>query len=197
MVQFPQTKGIIFDLDGTLVTSEIDFAELSRALGIDRGTDILLHIEQLECETDRTDALALVEGHELRDAELSHWLPGASEMLTELHDMQIPMAIVTRNFPAAAQIKIARNNIPIKLLITRADAKPKPHPEALLAISSQWCIPPQELLYVGDYLYDLQAAANAGMRSCLYAPCALPHFAHQADLICNDYSNFLRLVGIK
>ena len=56
-------------------------------------------------------------------------------------------------------------------------------------IAEQWAIPANNLIYVGDYLYDLQAASNAGMHSCLYVENELPEFSTQADLICRRFSD--------
>ena len=99
----------------------------------------------------------------------------------------MPMAIVTRNFQQAAQIKIRNNAMPITRVITREDAPAKPNPEALLLIAREWQLKPERILYVGDFRYDVEAANNAGMHSCLYAPDEQPDYAHQADLVIRHF----------
>ena len=76
----------------------------------------------------------------------------------------LPVAIVTRNCKQATALKISNNQIPISTVLTRECAPAKPDPTALLMIAGQWQIAPAHILYVGDYIYDQQAAENAGMQ---------------------------------
>ena len=49
-------------------------------------------------------------------------------------------------------------------------------------------------LYVGDFLYDIQAANNAKMHACLYLNendmNQLPVYANAASFICRDFDSF-------
>lgn len=174
--------GVIFDLDGTLVHSSLDFRALDSAVNCPPNTDLLAHVSA-QPEPLRSEFFQLIEAHELKDAHDAEWINGAESFVNELHRLNIPMAIVTRNFSKAARIKVTNNRIPIDLILTREDAPAKPDPAALLTIAEQWSLPPSQLIYIGDYLYDIQAAANAGMRSCLYVEGCLPHYSEQADII--------------
>lgn len=100
-----------------------------------------------------------------------------------LHQHKIPKAIVTRNSAQACQIKINNNQIPVTLAITRENYRPKPAPDALLAVAQQWDVAPQRLMYVGDYLYDVQAGNNAGMLSCLITHARDLPYASEADFV--------------
>ena len=73
-------------------------------------------------------------------------------------------------------------------------AQAKPDPSALNAIATLWNINARNLLYVGDYLYDIQAAHNANMRACLYAPESTPAYADQADYVLHDFVELVTLV---
>lgn len=174
--------GVIFDLDGTLVHSSLDFRALDSAVNCPPHTDLLAHVSA-QPEPLRSEFLQLIEDHEMQDAEEADWIKGAEAFVKRVQAQGLPMAIVTRNFSKAAQLKIFNNQIPIELVITREDAPAKPDPTALLEIAEQWQLKPQHLIYVGDYLYDVQAAANAGMRSCLYVEGSLPHYSEQADIV--------------
>ncbi len=77
------------------------------------------------------------------------------------------MAIVTRNSQRSSKVKIKNNNIPIELLLTRENSKPKPDPTALLDIARGFELPVDQMMMVGDYRYDLESGRNAGMPSCL------------------------------
>ncbi|MDR6984714.1 phosphoglycolate phosphatase-like HAD superfamily hydrolase [Rheinheimera pacifica] len=49
-------------------------------------------------------------------------------------------------------------------------------------------LPVQQMIYVGDYIFDIQTAANAGMASCLYLNQYNQHFAAQADWSFNHFN---------
>ncbi|WP_100642481.1 HAD family hydrolase [Alteromonas facilis] len=168
MIDLTNIDGVIFDLDGTLVESSLDFAQIRADIGCPEGVDVLHFIEQLPDE-QRQHAHAVVLSHELDDARLSNWLSGAQEFVLKTLEQQLPMAIVTRNCRAATERKIQQNNIPIDCIITREDAPAKPKPDALIMIAQLWQLPAHRLIYIGDYIYDEQAAINAGMQFC-YSP---------------------------
>jgi HAD superfamily hydrolase (TIGR01549 family) len=190
-----EIKGVIFDLDGTLVESRLDFALLKSLVGCPEGVDILGHIESITDAAVKLDAMRIVQTHELQDAESAAWLPGARNLVAQLAKRNLPMAIVTRNFSEAAQIKITRNNIPISLIICREDAPPKPDPTALQMIARRWQLPANRIVYIGDFLYDIQAAKRADMLACLYAPDSLPPYADQADFVCQHFDDLVSALG--
>ncbi|MGB2427452.1 MAG: HAD family hydrolase [Alteromonas sp.] len=164
MIDIRSAQGVIFDLDGTLVESNLDFAEIRRAIGCPTGVDVLKYIAELPSLHTQSQAHQVVLQHELDDAQDAAWLSGAKDFVEKLHAQDVPMAIVTRNCQAATQIKMENNSIPIDIVLTREDAPAKPDPTALLMIAQRWQIPCEQLLYVGDYIYDEQAAANANMQ---------------------------------
>lgn len=173
-------RGFIFDLDGTLVTSSLDFLAIKREIGCPPNEDALTFIESLP-DSEQKEAMAVIHFHEMQDAESSEWMPGAQEFIEACFAKKMPMGIVTRNSKRSSQMKIKKNNIPITLLITRECSAPKPDPGALLDIAQQFSMPPRELLMVGDYRYDLEAGRNANMPSCLLHYKQLPDYADLAD----------------
>tara|TARA_B100000809_G_scaffold266158_1_gene327599 strand:- start:6280 stop:6939 length:660 start_codon:yes stop_codon:yes gene_type:complete len=187
----PKPKAVLFDLDGTLVESTLDFNFLKQNFDIQPGQDVLQFISNLPSD-EKHRANELIETHELEDAQRAKTLPGALDLLLALNRAGIPTAIITRNSRKAAKIKIENNSLPIEFLISREDAKPKPNPEALLALAESWQVEPKDCWYIGDYLYDLQAANNAGMVAGLYTGSHLEEsrysaFMHLADIVFNDH----------
>jgi HAD superfamily hydrolase (TIGR01549 family) len=181
--------GIIFDLDGTLVGSQLNFPLLRELVGCPSDVDILEHVSSLP-QDQQKQAQAVIEQHELDDAHTASWLPGAKTLVETISNLGLPVAIVTRNSPKAAQIKLDNNQIPIDIMLTRADAPAKPDPTALLQIAATWQLEPKAIAYVGDYKYDLQAAHNAGMQAYLYAPLDQPDYAHLAHVIYQHHDEF-------
>ncbi len=186
-------KAVIFDLDGTLVSSSLDFAQMRKEVGCPANEDILAYIAALStCQ--QGEARAIVHQHEMADAQTVKILPGVLALLEKLSDWNIRTAIVTRNSMAATRRKLELVNLAVDTVLTRECAPAKPQPEALLRLCREWGIEPGQAIYVGDYLYDLLAAENAHMHSCLYIDGALPDYARRADFICDDYERFTHLL---
>lgn len=188
---FTNICAVIFDLDGTLLTSNVDFIAIRKEISCPSGQDILCHIASLS-EPHQQAANRVVYEHELTDAKAAQWIDGAEHCVTALHKLKVPMAIVTRNSRDAVALKISNNNVPIDQIFTREDGPPKPDPTTLINIASQWQIGIHQIAYVGDYLYDVQAANNAGMMSCLFASEGSPEYGHLADYIFSDFKEFLQ-----
>ncbi len=186
-------RGVIFDLDGTLAHSNPDFKGLRAALGIASGMDILEHIHSLETTMAKMQALEIVHEYEIESSRQASWIEGAQALIAFLKAREMPLAILTRNMPEAAKITIDKLGIDIPLVLTRYDAEPKPHPQGIHLICEQWQLNPADILYVGDYLFDLQTAQNAGSRCALYCPNAVPDYAKEADVLITDYLSFIEV----
>lgn len=184
-----QIRGIVFDLDGTLVTSSLDFTLICSEIDCPVDLDVLTYVKQLSPE-DRAEAEAIIHRHEVEDAEQSEWLPGAKRFVDQCRDLEIPMAILTRNSDYSSRIKIAKNEIPIATLYTRENSLPKPNPSALNMIADNYALPNESIMMIGDYKYDLQAGKNANMKTCLVNCEGEPDYLHLADY---RYSTFVHL----
>ena len=161
-------RGVVFDLDGTLVDSQLDFDAIRNELDFPRGQPILEHLATLTDKRDIDRAWQVIHRHELAGSRAARWMPGAQLLLQQLIAIEVPMAILTRNMRRATWLTIQSLNIPIELVLTREDCKPKPDPEGLLRIAQQWQLDCTSMVYIGDHLFDIQAANNANMTACLY-----------------------------
>ena len=187
--RLPQMKGFIFDLDGTLMHSHLDFHYLRTATGCPDGEDILSYVDGLDYPAQLA-AKQIIIDHEVADAKQAKWIDGALALVQHLSSVGMPIAIVTRNCQEAVAHKLTGKIAAFNPVLTREDAAAKPDPEALLKIAHGWHIAVDSLAYVGDYIYDVQAANRAGMLSCLYAPSQVPDYAEQADVVFQDFSQF-------
>lgn len=176
----------MFDLDGTLVDSKLDFSELRRRLGWPEQSLILEHLATLDCEVKKQQAEQIIIDFELEGARRASWMPNAEVLLQQLKRQNMPMAILTRNMRQATDLCMQALNIPIELVLTRDDAPAKPQPEGLWLIAEQLAVAPNEILYVGDYLFDIQTARNAGAYCCLYRYGDNHIYAELADLVVDD-----------
>ncbi|TWX69978.1 HAD family hydrolase [Colwellia sp. C1TZA3] len=185
--------GVIFDLDNTLVSSSLNFEEIRACLGCAKDIDLLDFVDALPTEQQAHANKLLVE-FEVNDALNAKNLLGTEQLIALLSELDIPCAIVTRNCRQAALIKMKNNNIAITMLLTRADHKAKPAPDALLHLAQLWQAPAENLLYVGDYLYDLQAAQNANTMSCLVTHGETPDYANLANIVVNELTELSEVI---
>ena len=180
-------RGVIFDLDGTLVDSRLDFEVIRREMGLPAGVPILEAVAQTESAAERDRLQAILHRHELAGAEQATLFDGVPEFLQWLEAQGLPRAVLTRNSRASTDIVLARLGLQFDRVLTREGAPPKPDPAGLLVISRAWNIRPAELLFCGDYLFDLEAGSRAGMVTALFAPDELPSFADQADFVLKSF----------
>ena len=187
-------RGFIFDLDGTLLDTRLDFAAIRSDLGLPPGTPILEALELVPPGEERDRQLAILHQHELAGARQAVIFDGVIDFLQELDRRGIPQAVFTRNSRVSAELALEQLPWTFSEIITREDAAPKPDPAGLLEISRRWQIAPHQIAICGDYLYDLEAGRSAGMMTILYAPNELPHFADRADHILRHFTDGLRLL---
>jgi len=186
-------QGIIFDLDGTLVDSGLNFALIRNDLGIPAGNPILEFLNELPTGDEKTRLLQILRNHELAGADRATLMPGVIELLSELERRKLFTGILTRNSREATDRSLKRLGLEFSQVLTREDCPHKPDPAGLLSICKSWGISPADVLYFGDFLFDLQAGQNAGMQTVLYAPESLPDYAHLADF---TIGHFAESVGI-
>ncbi|PLW82779.1 phosphatase [Kineobactrum sediminis] len=190
-------QGIIFDLDGTLVNSRLDFDALRAETGCPESLGLLEFMDTLSCPQQRAQTAAIIDRHEQEGAVASTWITGAQRYLEALVAAGVPVGIVTRNsrsVVAKVQQKLLLPDIPV---ITREDALPKPDPAGLLQLARLWQLPVHRLAYIGDFRFDLEAARNAGMLAVLYAEQSGGDDEHLADLVFSHFDQLAELLPVK
>ncbi len=181
MNDFPrEPKGLLFDLDGTLVDSfrpiHSSFQAVLDKLGIDRtlswqemlsivGTSLRDSLRCLVPEEKADEGVRLFREHYNRIVlEQTTALPGASELLADLRRRMIPAGIVTNKKGDAAR-RIAEHlgfTPGLACVLGEGDGFPeKPAPDMLHQAIRLLGTPPGQTLFVGDSPYDFQAARRA------------------------------------
>lgn len=187
-------RGIVFDLDGTLLDTGLDFPAMRRDLGLPAEMPILEALAELAPGEHFDRQWAIVREHELAGARRAVVYDGVLEFLAELHRRNISQAILTRNSRESAELALAQLDWRFSQVLTREDAPPKPDPSGLLEICRRWQLAPEHVAFCGDYLFDLEAGRRAGMTTILYCPGELPSFADQADHVLRHYSDGIDLI---
>ena len=162
----PAPRAVIFDLDGTLAHSRLDFDAIRAEIGLQPGLPIL---EQLATAgpDERARAELIMRRHEraaIADATLTD---GCADLLGHLAARAIPMGILTRNIREVVETFARTFAFHFHAIYTREDGPHKPAPDGVLALCEKLNAQPAETLTVGDYKYDVEAGRRAGCRTVL------------------------------
>ncbi|MEK6244065.1 MAG: HAD-IA family hydrolase [Pseudomonadota bacterium] len=181
------SKSILFDFDGTLADTATDLARPLNRLRAARG------LPELPLETLRPFASAGARGlleaglgilpdhaefKPLREAFLQHYadeicvdtrlFPGIETLLVEIETRGLRWGIVTNKSTHLTRKIVAALGLERRAAcVVCGDTTPhlKPHPASLLHAAKELDLAPQDCVYLGDDLRDVQAARAAGMRA--------------------------------
>nr|WP_276583235.1 HAD family hydrolase [Pseudomonas sp. RIT-PI-S] len=160
----------VFDMDGTLTVAAHDFAAIRAALSIPADQDILGHLASLPASEAAAKHAWLLE-HERELALASRPAPGAVALVRELAGRGYRLGVLTRNARELALITLAAIGIgdcfDTEHVLGRDEAAFKPSPEGLLKLAQTWNVPPQRMVMVGDYHFDLACGRAAGTHTVL------------------------------
>lgn len=158
-------KCVIFDLDNTLVDSDLDFAAIKAEIG---SSEPILEYRAKCGAEERRRVDAILSRHEERAARSCPMSAGAEELLQFLAAKGVKTALLTRNSSASVKTVLGRHGMKFDCVVSRDDAmEPKPSPEPVLHICAKLGVAPGEALMVGDFLYDVQCGQDAGARTML------------------------------
>lgn len=180
----------IADMDGTLVDTSLDFAGMRREIGIPDGEDILSFIVKLAA-AEQAEAMAIIDRFEVEGADRAKLLPGVAEFMDWIRSQGAPFAILTRNSRLVTDRLVSRFAIPVAFTCTREDAAPKPNPAGLELLLQGAGVPANRAVYIGDYLYDLEAAEAAKMPFILFHQNEAPSYASRAQFVMNDFRKLI------
>ncbi|KAJ9518124.1 hypothetical protein QJQ45_010042 [Haematococcus lacustris] len=162
---------VVFDMDGTLTVAHIDFTDMRNRTGIPVG-DLFTVMESWQPAAIQR-AMAIILDIEAEAATRVTCKEGLDELLLTLKELQVPVALVTRNTQASVQAfftaigpEAAAQFEPV---LTREFPFVKPDPRLLLHVAQVWGVEPSELLMVGDSWEDVEVGNAAGTASCLVA----------------------------
>lgn len=187
-------QAVIFDLDGTLTTLEVDFAALRRELGFGPGPVWETIVALMGQQRRRAERILLAA--EMAGAHRCKLIPGTKDLLDELARRGVGTAILTRNCRAAVEVILSKHELNVIEVLTREDGMMKPQPGGVIELARRLGVEPDRTLVVGDYLFDIQAANRAGAMSVLFCPNGqIPDYADQADHIIAGLPDLLDLIG--
>ncbi len=182
-------KGIVFDLDGTLVHTEVNFTKMKEKMigvleahGAPKGTliptmttvVILEHARKYWDEAGKPEAerrwledemTRLMDEGEMEAIGTLKPIPGASEAVRELRARGYKLAILTRSHHAYAQAAIEALGVGdcFDVVLGRGETpQPKPYADAMVYSARALGLGLDEVFLVGDHHLDSTCAVNAG-----------------------------------
>lgn len=180
---------VVFDLDGTLVDSRLDFDLIRNEMGITDRTPILEALDRMTDKEHRKRCWQILLRHEREAAELATPMPEVEEFLQRLSERGIPLGVLSRNSRKSAEKMLELFEATFSVVVTRDDAPHKPAPDGLLLICERWKLPPSEVLLVGDFWIDIKTGEIAGTRTTMYGEESSRNLVEKADFAFEDFSN--------
>lgn len=174
-----QFRGLLFDLDGTLVNS-LDFVEQSwRTWASNRGLDAQVVCDYLHGKPavstlrhfmpDASDAaihdeFLMLEAYETRHAVGMTPVAGAVDFLNQLNAQAVPWGIVTSGSRKVASARIRHAGLPFpSALVTSEDIRHgKPHPEPFFLGAQRLELSASDCIAFEDSYAGLVSAREAG-----------------------------------
>jgi N-acetyl-D-muramate 6-phosphate phosphatase len=178
-------RGVLFDLDGTLIDSAPDLGAVVNRMRANRGLPVLADAELRPHASHGARGLVGAgfgvtpeqpEFQSLRDEFLGYYanalcvrtvlFPGVTALLDALDAAGLPWGIVTN--------KVSRLTLPLLdalnlrqrpgcIVCGDTTARAKPYPDPLFAAADMLAMPPAACVYVGDAERDVAAGNAAGM----------------------------------
>jgi HAD superfamily hydrolase (TIGR01509 family) len=173
--------GILFDMDGVVVQQRLDFPAIKREIFGDTQGFVLERMAELP-PVERSRADAILERHETTAAAGAEPMDGILPFLQWMDARSLKRGLVTRNSRKSVDLVLARLHLRFDAVVTREDAPPKPAPEPVWLGCRRMDLTPAEVLFVGDFEFDMLAGRRAGVRTVLLRGPALKASQH-ADLI--------------
>ncbi|MBU7014060.1 MAG: HAD-IA family hydrolase [Theionarchaea archaeon] len=183
-VKTPDT--FLFDLDGTLVTMELDFVsirkevddilvrwgypgelldEVKSTLEIIQDAVFYLKTHNQDGEGLKKEAETYLEQVEMEAASRAQPIQGARTVLQILKKKKRKVGIITRNHREVACRVLKRCNLEqyVDLLLARDDVeRVKPHPDHVLEAIKRLGSEPEKTVVLGDHHYEIEAGNEAG-----------------------------------
>ena len=156
-------KGVIFDLDGTVVENDYDWPRIREELGTGAAS-ILGYLDSLE-EPERSAKWAILETHEAEQTEASVLRRGVRELLDLLSARGVATALVTNNSRKNTEFLLGKFGLTFDCVITRESGLWKPSGAPFLDALKTLGVEADACGVIGDTHFDVLAALDAGIAS--------------------------------
>jgi len=154
-------KLAIFDMDGTVFESHLDWVKIRNLLGIPDGKSILQEIYR-DNNTDH-NRLKILEEYEYQNTIKVKPIPGIFNFVKKLKKNHISVALVTNNNRKNTDYLLKKFNIEFDYILTREARLWKPSPDPILHTLNYFNCPAKNSISIGDSHYDVRASLDASI----------------------------------
>lgn len=173
---------LIFDLDGTLLNTISDLGQACNhalkqmgfqphpipAYNFMVGNGVRKLIERAEPDADSETVDQLLkyfrEYYDEHCVDTTRPYPGIPELLKQLGDNNIAVAVATNKYQSVARkiIKHCFPDIPFVAVMGQVDSRqPKPDPSIVFSVLNEHPTPKREVMFIGDSAVDMETARRA------------------------------------
>ena len=180
-------KALLFDLDGTLLDTAPDFiSAINKQLQIRDRDSLINNTVRTSVTNGSVGIIESVYGIKQNDpefevlkeeflelylsniAEKTSLFEGLKQVLNNCVKQSIPWGIVTNKplrYTTPLLEELGLDQQSATTICPDHVSNPKPDPESLLLACSQLSLNPEDCIYIGDHIRDIQAGHSAGMRT--------------------------------
>ena len=156
-------KGILFDLDGTLVDVPYDWDSIRRELDTG-GKPILSFISSLP-ESQRSQKWKILEEFEKEATAQAVLKPGVRDLLDLVSARNVKTALISNNSRRNVDILLERFYLGFDLVMARETGLWKPSGEPFRYALARLKLESEECCAIGDSLFDIMAAQDVGIQN--------------------------------
>jgi HAD superfamily hydrolase (TIGR01549 family) len=154
-------KGVIFDMDGTLVDAPYDWKAIKKELNT-QGKPILSHIQGLK-EPEKSQKWKQLENFEKEATKKAVLREGIREFLAFLKRKGLKVALVTNNSRENVAYLLQKFNLSFDLVLSRESGLWKPSGAPFHAVLEELKLDKKESCVIGDTFFDIEAAKDVGI----------------------------------
>ena len=154
-------KLAIFDMDGTVFKSHLDWLKIREELNIPPGGNILEEIYM----NDQVDKkrLKILENYEKENTLKTEPIKGIPDFLFYLQNGSITNVLLTNNNRENTHYLLNKFNLDFDLVMTRELKLWKPDPDVFFYAMKKTGFTAKETISIGDSHYDVKASRRANV----------------------------------
>ena len=152
-------KGVIFDMDGTIVDAPYDWKKIKSDL-VNQDKPILSFLKSLK-EPERSEKWKILEEYEDKATKKAVLKDGIPDLLDFLTEKGVRKVLVTNNSRRNVTFLLNKFKLRFDYVISRESGLWKPSGAPFIAVMERLKLRREECCVIGDSHFDIKAAVEA------------------------------------